>query len=308
MSLVSKYFWVFFLLGLLAGIFIKSSSILSPYILYFLMFAFFLSCLKIKNSNIIKKIKKPFLIIYLILLILIIVPTIIYLLVRNFIEFEYAIAILILLAMPAGMIVPTYATIFKGDKELALILAILTSLLCPITIPALIYLLSGIKTNINFLNMFTTLSMIIFIPFISAIIIKKTSPNFIQKTKQYYSSISILAVTLIIAGATAKIDFIPTISNDISIIPSFTLLFAITFFLYLIGYYIVFNKNKKTKITSSLAMAYMNSGLAIVFAAEFFTAKTLLLVTLYQIPTTLGIIIFGSLIKNNKHAQQQAHQ
>ncbi len=272
------------------------------------MFAFFLSCLKIKNSNIIKKIKKPFLIIYLILLILIIVPTIIYLLVRNFIEFEYAIAILILLAMPAGMIVPTYATIFKGDKELALILAILTSLLCPITIPALIYLLSGIKTNINFLNMFTTLSMIIFIPFISAIIIKKTSPNFIQKTKQYYSSISILAVTLIIAGATAKIDFIPTISNDISIIPSFTLLFAITFFLYLIGYYIVFNKNKKTKITSSLAMAYMNSGLAIVFAAEFFTAKTLLLVTLYQIPTTLGIIIFGSLIKNNKHAQQQAHQ
>ncbi len=286
------------MLGILIGTFFPYSSLLTPYILYILMFVLFLTSLKIDLKKIFERIKNLKLVLYLISLILVISPLLLYYIFKPLVEQEYGLAILILLVMPAGMAVPVYATIFKGDKELALIITTLTSLLCPLTIPILIYLLSGIETDINFFKLFITLSTVIFIPFLSSTIFRKFLKKFIYNTKKYYSSISIIAITFIIIGAIAKVEVTQIISNKgLSIIFPFFLLFVLSTLLFLVGYLAAHKGNKESKITSSLSIAYMNSTLAIVIAAEFFSSETLLLVTLYQIPSTVTLISFGYLIR-----------
>ena len=295
---ITKYFWVFFASGILAGIFLPFSSLFAPYILYMLMFVLFLSCLKINTEEIIEKIKDFKLIFYLVFLILIIMPLLIYPLFNIFLKEEYSLAVLILLTMPAGMAVPIYATLFKGDKELALIISVITSLLCPLTVPVLIYFLTDVQTEVNPIQMFTNLSIIIFIPFILSIIFRKIGRKTIKNTKKYYSPISILIISLIITGATSKANVLQIINDNKSIIWPFLSLFILATLLHLIGYYTVYKKGQRTKITGSLALAYMNSTLAIVFASSFFGPETILLVILYQIPTNLVLITFGYISKN----------
>ncbi len=306
LDFVNKYFWLPFLLGILMGIFLPFSSVFYPYIIQMLMFILFISCLKIDLGKIFKKIKDFKLVAYLVFLILIAVPVVVYFIFDIFLEPDYSLSILILLAMPAGMTVSVLASIFQGDKELALILSVITSLLCPITIPFLIYFLAGVKTSINFFQMFASLATIIFIPFILAMFFRKIGGRIINATEQYYSPLSMLIIMFISAGSVSKINFVQVIGSDKLIIYPFISLFILAILLYVIGYYVIFQKDKKLKITSSLALANMNSTLAIVFAAKFFGPKTLLLVTLYSIAGSLVLIGFGHLIKRDFYSSIKA--
>ena len=306
LKFITEYFGIFFIAGVLAGLFLPFSSILTPYILYMMMFVLFLSSLRMDISEIFSKIRDLKLVIYLVLLILVVVPAFVYFILRGFLEPEYSLAILVLLVMPAGVAVPVYSTIFKGDKELALIISAVTSLLCPLTIPFLIYYLAGVQTNINFLQLFATLGMVIFVPFVLSTLVRKIRESFIAKTEGYYSPVSILIVALIIAGGVAKVDVTQFVSSGYSVIYSFLLLFVLAILLHIIGYYIAYKKGNEIRITASLATAYMNSSLAIIIAAEFFGAKTLLMVALYQIPANLVLIAFGYIVRRYLHSSINA--
>jgi len=296
-KLILKYFWLLFIFGIILGMLFPSLKLISPYLTYILMFVLFLSSLKMDTAKLFKRIKELKLLIFLVSFILIIIPIFLYLIFKGFLDLEYSLAILILLVMPSGMTVPVYSTILNGDKELALIIVILTSLLCPITIPFLLHFLVGVQITINSLQIFYSLSVIIFIPLILSILLKKVGKNFIEKTKKYYSPLSIILIMFIITGAIAKANVIQAIGGAKEIIYPFFLLFVLAILMHLIGYFILYKMNKEVKIASSLTTAYKNSTLAIVFAAQFFSAKTLLLVTLYQIPTNLILIGFGYLVK-----------
>lgn len=295
-NFITKYFWIFFILGMILGLFVKLSSLVSPYIIYILMFVLFLTILKIDFSQIIKSFKKPFLIIYLTFLTLIIAPLLAYLLAKSILAPEYTLAILILFAMPAGMATPAYSDIFKGNTPLSLIVTTISSLLAPITIPIILLFITGTKYNLSFLSMFQTLAMIIFIPFILAFIIKKFAKTTISKTQKYYSAISVIAIMIIIMGAVAKIEK-NIITTDI-IFPAIILL-LITIIITTISYFAIPKSIKRTKISSSLAIAYINSSLAIVFASGLFSSKTVLLIILHQFIGNLTLIGFGYLARRN---------
>lgn len=297
LDFVVKYFWLFFILGILSGAFWTSSLFITPAILYLMMFNLFLVCLKINTKNFFEKIKDFKTMAYLSFLILVLIPLLIYPFFNFFLKAEYGLAILILLLMPTGMAVPAYAVIFKGDKELALALSVVTSLLCPLTIPIMIYLLTGLETGLSFPQMFITLSIVIFAPFLASLIFKKIKGQLVKKTEKFYSPLSIIIVSFIMAGAIAKVDLFSIIGQNNQIVYPFLSLFLLAIILHLIGYFAVAQKNISVKITSSLALAYMNSTLAIVFASQFFGPETLLLVILYQIPTNLVLIGFGFWIK-----------
>jgi len=293
-NFIVKNFWLTFLIGMFFGVFSGFSKKLSPYILYMLIFILFLSCLQIDLRNLFVRIKNYKLIFWLVLWILILLP-LLYILLRVFLDLDVSLAILILLVMPAGMTIPFYSSLFKGDMELALVLTVITSLLCPFTIPLLIKFFLGTGFSINFLDMLTMLSLVIFIPFLVSILIRKFALVFIEKTKKYYSFLSLFVSMFLMAGAIAKIDFLEVLKGSELVYP-FILLFVLAFVLHIIGFFIV-RGDIKTRITSSLAIAYMNSTLAIVFAASFFSPKVLVIVTLYQIPVNIALMFSGIIFR-----------
>ena len=295
LNFLTKNFWVTFVIGIILGVFFEFSKKFLPYILYMLIFILFLSCLQIDFKNLFRRIKRYKLIVWLVVWILVLLPILLYLLFKLFLDLNSSTAILILLVMPVGMTIPFYASLFKGDRELALVLTVITSLLCPFTIPFLIKLFLGTNFSVNILDMLIMLCLVIFIPFLFSFFIRRFALEAIEKTKKYYSSLSLFVSIFLMAGAIAKIDFLDIINGNNLIYP-FIMLLVLAFVLHLIGFFII-GGSLRTRITSSLAVAYMNSTLAIVFAAKFFSPEIFVIVTLYQIPVNIALMIFGIIFR-----------
>lgn len=289
---IKKYFWILFFVAIIIGSFFNQFSKLSFMLPYIVGFVLFLNFLKIDFNSFFGHVKKPFLIIYISLLVLVISPLLVYF-AFYFLKTDFLIAFVLLAAMPAGMSVPVYSSIMKGDFELSVAVLLVTSLICPITIPLIISLLFGLQANVSFFQIFSSLSIVILIPFILSLIFRKTLPKTIEKTKEHFTSICILLISFIIVIAVSRVNFIQAISNRSVILP-FILLFVLAALLHALGFFLVRSK----PITASLSVAYMNSTLAILVAASFFSSETLLLVTLYQLPTNIVLTIFSFLIRN----------
>lgn len=297
--LIEKYYWLFFALGMALGWFVpQATGFLSPYILHMLVIVLFLTMLKMDAKDVFSHFKNPFLIVCLSLLILIVSPIAFYYFSGLFLPPNYSLAILLLAAMPAGMSITAYAGIFKGSASLALTLTMATSLLAPFTVPAVIYFLTGNSLQINVFEMIASLSGIIFLPFLLSLIFRKFAAKQINRMEKYFKPAVIILITLIMAASIAKISGKHLELDSLWLVV--LSLFFLAAALHIIGYYAAFLQGKADRISSSLAVAYMNSTLAIVLASSFFGPETLLAVVLYQFPTNIMLILFGWIVGRNQ--------
>ncbi len=298
-QLIEKYYWLFFALGMLFGWFVPQAiGFLSPYILQMILVVLFLTMLKIDVKEIFTSLKDVKIVAYFSALKLILIPIFFFYFSSIFLPAQYALAVLILASMPAGMSIAAYAGIMKGNASLALALTMVTSMIAPFTIPAMTYLLTGLAIQINLFDMFLLLAEIIFMPLAVSIFARKFALAQIEKSKKYFGGVSILIITAIIAASIAKVAGTPIDINSLWFVMAFLFIFAAA--LHAIGYFSIPKTDRSNKITLSLATAYMNSTLAIVLASAFFNHETLLAVILYMFPTNIVLILFGWII-GRKH-------
>lgn len=302
--LIEKYYWLFFAAGMALGWFGSSVvSFLSPYILQMLLVVLFLTMLKIDVKEVFAGLKDAKIVSYFSALKLILIPVFFFYLSSLFLPVQYALAVLALASMPAGMSIAAYAGIMKGNASLALALTMITSMVAPFTIPAIFYFLTGSAIRINLLGMFLSLAGIIFAPLSVSILARKFALAHIEKKEKYFGSVSILIITAIMAASIAKVAGTPIDLNSVWLVMAFLFLFAAA--LHAIGYFSSPKADRSNKITLSLATAYMNSTLAIVIASSFFGPETLLAVVLYQFPTNIILILFGWIVGRKKAVAMQ---
>ncbi|PLX29079.1 hypothetical protein C0581_00030, partial [Candidatus Parcubacteria bacterium] len=233
------------------------------------------------------------------LLMLVIFPIAVYYL-ALFVYPKLAIAFLILAAMPSGMTAPLLTEICGGKQSLALVLSITTSLLAPFTIPLMIKLLAGATVVVSFSSMSLSLAKIIFIPFILANIIKYFWEKQIKKTYKTFKPISIMLMGAIIMGVIAKqATNIMKFENEYLIYLG--LLFAFFIFIHVISYVVIFWKNKKERIATTISLTYFNFTLAIYLAGEFFNEPHIVIfVILSVIPWAILLVPFKYYTRNQR--------
>ena len=293
--------YVFILsLALVGGLFFSTHTIhLAPHITIFLAIIFFLTALKIDLKEIWKCLDDKKLLIITNLLMLVIFPIAVYYL-ALFVYPKLAIAFLILAAMPSGMTAPLLTEICGGKQSLALVLSITTSLLAPFTIPLMIKLLAGATVVVSFSSMSLSLAKIIFIPFILANIIKYFWEKQIKKTYKTFKPISIMLMGAIIMGVIAKqATNIMKFENEYLIYLG--LLFAFFIFIHVISYVVIFWKNKKERIATTISLTYFNFTLAIYLAGEFFNEPHIVIfVILSVIPWAILLVPFKYYTRNQR--------
>jgi bile acid:Na+ symporter, BASS family len=296
---IEKYFSIFFITAIAIGLFFPSFGIIfEPFMLYFLLAILFLSILKIDTIETFKQIKKPALLAYIVFVLMIATPIILFLITKHLYP-EIAIPVLILTAMPAGMAASALTDISKGSISLALIVTIITTLLCPFTIPFLLKYMAGSDLAVSTDPMLLMLVEIIFTPFAFAIIVRKIAKRQIENTKKYYSSMTIILIMPLIMGPLSR--YSEYYRNNLGQIFSITIyMFIISAMLHIIGWLMVFWLKKEDKIAVSITNAYMNLSLAIVFTSQFFGPLVLLPVILYQFPWDTMLIPFRYMIKKQK--------
>jgi len=292
---IEKFFWAFLIAGICIGVW-RPVTINVPHLPEMLLsMMLLLVFLKIDALEIFEKIKNYRLMIYIAFIYMLLVPILFFLLI-NFFDNKLALGILLLTAMPAGVSSPALTDILKGNISLAMSIAIVTQVVAPFTVPLLFWLIGSKGIDINKLLIFKNISIIVFLPMILSQVIKKYFPVVISKSQHLFTAANILLLFVFVYIAISSQRQI-ILDNPLSLIWRTAILYLVFVLLHAIGYLVCYKENKENKIALSVTSAYMNNGLAIVLASNFFGPEILVLMVLSEIPWNTLLAPFKRIVR-----------
>ena len=161
---IEKYFALFLIAGIILGLSVPVySSVLMSFLKPLLMIMLFLVFLKTDVSQIIKNMKNYRLTALVVILNIVIFPHIFYFVVNPF-NHNLAVAALLLTAMPAAIASPALTDKAKGNTALSASIVIVSSLVAPLTLPLLFWLVRISVLSINTWRLLIDISVILIIP------------------------------------------------------------------------------------------------------------------------------------------------
>jgi len=223
---------------------------------------------------------------------IILLPIIAFILVKIWpIAPELAIGVMIIAAAPGGVTSNLLTSFAKGDVALSISLTAVISLLCVFTIPFIVLtsveLLSGtnINQNISLLSMSRDMFLIVTVPVILGMLIRKTAAGISLKFEPIAKKISIFLFILVLIGAIA--------AERENIISYFSQAGLITLVLnvvmMIVAYYLAqtLTSGKEQKKCITIECGLQNGTLAIFVATSIFGGG------MYVIPAaTYSLIMF----------------
>lgn len=258
------------LLALILGLVFPSQlRWLNAYSTQLLISVFFFSSLRLTFGEIVGYAKDWKMLLVANAFMLVVIPLALY---YPFLPFsrEWAIALLILGAMPTGMTIALVADFFGGKTSLALLITTTTSLLAPLMIPLVFQIAVGQAIPIPVFQMFWSLFLTIVIPFILAMLVKRAVPKFVNKYDSIWRQLSVIAFGVLIAGIVADTGgntFISVTGKDVLILAlSMIWLGIIT----AAAYELLPWRTPSERITVALCLIYLNNTLALFIGDRFF--------------------------------------
>ena len=262
----------------------------------FLMFAFFLGCLKIDFKEVLhlkNSIKK---LIFFVLFNLVLLPVIFYSLSFS-LSIDTRLGLFLLAAISGAVMTPLIANIFRLKILWSVAFVSLTSVLMPFTLPVLVKLFFDISFEISLLEMMFFLLKIVFIPFVLAMIFKKYLVKItkkIIKLSGFIGSINMAIFLGILIAVNQPFLALNLFTWEAAFI--LVLLFILFFARFLIGFFMPY-ENAKERWTNSLMFGNMNNGLVVLLAAEFFSPQVLFVALLSSVPWVMAQPIFQKMVQ-----------
>jgi len=141
---------------------------------------------------------------------IILLPIIAFLLIKIWpIAPELAIGVMIIAAAPGGVTSNLLTSFAKGDVALSISLTAIISLICVFTIPFIVLTsvdlldVSGVDPNISLVSMSRDMFLIVTVPVILGMILRKISYGITSKVEPIVKKISIILFVLVLLGAIA---------------------------------------------------------------------------------------------------------
>lgn len=224
---------------------------------------------------------------------------------------DWALAFLIVGAAPTGLTIALVADLFGGRQSLAMLVAVTTSLLAPLTMPFVLWLVIGKSVDFPVLSMFGSLLLTIVLPFGAAMLIKRRAKRFVARHDLAWREISLALFGLLVAGVTAdgiigsNYTFNP---HDLGIIVVMTAFMGgIAWF----GYATTYWRTPAERITIALCLVYMNNTVALYIGGRFFAEQNVvpkLIIILTAVNALLPPIkwLATRVIKQNKSPKSHA--
>jgi BASS family bile acid:Na+ symporter len=171
----------------------------------------------------------------------------------------------------------------RGDTAFLLVQLVISSLLTPFLFPLMLKLVAGAVISLDTMDMMVMLMKLIFIPFVLSLLLRKFGPSIIEETKHRYGGISVLLITILLLGIVAKGS--PTIKGRLlESLPEIGLAFLLGLFLIASGYFPFLFLEKEKRICLALGNLFMNVGLTLVIASQYFSADVVLFCLVYELP------------------------
>jgi BASS family bile acid:Na+ symporter len=213
--------------------------------------------------------------------------------VTNQIYPKYALSVLLLSGISTGLGAPFVTNYVGGRLSIVVAMVIVTSLVVPFILPALVYILYNTEFSIPVFDMILLLVISLIVPLIGSGIIKKYLPTIATSINKSSLSISIILMTLINLAIFSK--FSDYFYLEITFVTTTTVIAIVLFAVFAITGYLIMNLDNrgtsmKYKISGLIAISYVNNILVTVFAQQFFGSQIAALAAFYNMPYYIGII------------------
>ena len=273
-------------------IFPSLGEFFSPYILVILGLLLFLNLIQLNFQDLISTFKKPKFLFILCIMKVLVIPVTMYF-VTNQIYPKYALSVLLLSGISTGLGAPFVTNYVGGRLSIVVGMVIVTSVVVPFILPALVYLLYNTEFSIPVFDMILLLVISLIVPLIGSGIIKKYLPKIATSINKSSLPLSIILMALINLAIFSK--FSDYFYLEFTFVTTTTVIAFALFAIFAITGYLIMNLNNrgtsmKYKISGLIAISYVNNILVTVFAQQFFGSQVAALAAFYNVPYYIGII------------------
>lgn len=303
---VERWFWAVCVVAVLAGLlaplaFPRLALVGNTWCLRtFLGGILFFTGLKIDFSAAWQEFRRPWVVLLMAVVRLGVMPLLVWLAARQLIP-DYALGVLIVAAMPAGMAGSSLTQIARGNAALALVGILVTSLLCPLAAPLVIGVGTGREAgeSLRFLaGQSGYLAVILFVPTAAAFLVRRGCTAWVERHREGFTGLSILSLSLLIFGIMASMsrDFWALArAHPGQAAGLFAFMCGFSVAMHLAGYFLAPWRPAADRAAVSVNMAYVNNGLAAVFARDFFKddfgVGAVVPAIFLEIPMVLAILV-----------------
>jgi BASS family bile acid:Na+ symporter len=277
----------------------KFGIIFLPYPIYLMMLLLFFSFLKIEFIAILKDMKKTTLILFLLCFSkLIILPAGLFFLTKATWP-EYALPVLLLSGISTGVVAPFISNLLNASSSLVLMMVVISSLLVPFSLPALVSFLVGQHIDISFSSMVKTLAMVVFLPAFAVLIARHLIPSFLKKLERVQFPLSLVIFASVNLGVFSKYSSF-FIENPMELSRTTLVAFVLSAIYHIVGFWVTWGMKREDRLAGAISFANINNVLIIVFSSQFFGPLSPTLAAIYMLPFFAMIVparIMGNFLK-----------
>jgi len=204
----------------------------------------------------------------------------------------WALPVLLLSGVSAGVTAPFFSQLLGGDGARSLQLTVITSMLVPFTLPALVKLLAGAELNIPFVHMARMLALVIFVPLALAWLTRRLLPVVMPPLERLQFPLILalfFCINLGVFAPYASLFFEQ--AGQVAAAIGLACALAAVYFLtaWVMG---PLSHGRADILSWGTGLVFINNVLVVVFAAKFFGPRSPLLAALYLLPIYLMLLPF----------------
>ena len=261
----------------------KVFAFLQPYPLLCLMILFFMSFLSIRLEAVWEALRQSSLsILSLVALKMFVMPVILYGLFL-YVMPEYAVAALLLTAVSTGVVAPFMSNLVGGNSARVLVVTVITSILVPFSLPAVVGLVLAKSVSFSFWDMLRVLALAIFVPIAAVQVLRRFAPHLLDAANRQSYPVNLVMFSCITLGVFSK--YAEIFYSDPALIVEAALVSIFLSAVYSIAGILFFRgKPLEDRLAGAVMLAHMNNILMVVFCAQFFGPRETVTAAMYLLP------------------------
>ncbi len=283
--------------SLLAGIFFSEfSATVSGTIKYLMMTMLFLAFIKISPADVGRALLSNWAgMIWGTLLRLVIAPAVAYRVTLALYP-PLALPILLLAGASTGVSSPFFTSLCRGNISYCLVMAVVTSLILPVSLPVMVKVLAHATLDYDLTAMALFLAMIIFVPLVAVFVFRALTPGLLDPVNRMSYPISLVVVAGINFGALGR--YVPYLkANPEQILYCAVYSIGLALVLAFLGWSSTRVRNWADRVAASGSQVWINNILIIALAVHMNQPLAATLSVFYLIPL-YGFVVFFSVLAN----------
>jgi BASS family bile acid:Na+ symporter len=195
----------------------------------------------------------------------------------------YALSALLLIGVSTGVVAPFISNLVKGNSALVLVVVVITSALVPITLPALIHVVTAKYAELSLVAMIRMLMLVIFVPILVVEGLRRLTPGLLKHLMKRQFPLSLLLFAIINLGIFCR--YSPLFKKEpIIIIMACAVAVALSVICCTVGILFFWKSSMENQLAGAVMLGNMNNVLVIVFSSEFFGPIEPIVAAMYIIP------------------------